>query len=154
MLPIAALMAIELLTRPPVPGFVVGYQVERNGNLIIEQVPSGENVDKWTRMVTTQRFAGVARRTDGNGFLQNMLNGLQRGCPGAKVTYRRPSGKAAQMRVDCPLNPGTGLPETFFAKAIPGASDMHVAQVAFRRVPNARDVAWAERYLAGVTLKP
>jgi hypothetical protein len=154
MLPVAALIAIEILARPPVPGFVVGYQVARNGNLIIEQVPSGETVDKWTRMVTTQRFAGVARRTDGNGFLQNMLNGLQSGCPGAKLTYRRPSGKTAQMRVDCPRNPSMGLPEIFFAKAMPGASDMHVAQVAFRRVPNARDVAWAERYLAGVTLKP
>ena len=154
MLPIAALIAIELLSRPPVSGFVVGYQVEKNGNLIIEQVPNGENVDRWSRMVTTQRFAGVARRSDGNGFLQLMLNGLQRGCPGARVVYRRPSGKVAQMRVDCPRNPSTGLPEIFFAKAIPGSSDMHVAQVAFRRVPNARDVAWAETYLRGVTLKP
>src|SRR4051812_42210277 len=83
MVPIAVLIAIELLARPPVPGFVVGYQVARDGILIIEQVPSGESVDKWTRMVTTQRFAGVARRTDGSGFLQNMLNGLQSGCPGA-----------------------------------------------------------------------
>jgi hypothetical protein len=58
------------------------------------------------------------------------------------------------MRVDCPLNPATGLPETFFAKAVPGAADMHVAQVAFRRVPSAQDATWAERYLAGVTLKP
>jgi hypothetical protein len=132
MLPIAALIAIELLSRPPVSGFVVGYQVEKNGNLIIEQVPNGENVDRWSRMVTTQRFAGVARRSDGNGFLQLMLNGLQRGCPGARVVYRRPSGKVAQMRVDCPRNPSTGLPEIFFAKAIPGASDMHV-----RRSPSA-----------------
>jgi hypothetical protein len=153
MFPIFALMAIELLVRPPVPGFVVGFEAEKNGNLILEQVPAGESVEKWTRMVTTQRFAGVARRTDGNGFLQLMLNGLQGGCPGAKVIYRRPAGKAAQMRVDCPRNPGTGLPETFFAKAIPGGSDMHVAQVAFRRVPSAQDVAWAERYLSFVSLK-
>ena len=149
MFPIFILMAIELLVRPPVPGFVVGFEAEKNGNLILEQVPAGESVEKWTRMVT-----GVARRTDGNGFLQLMLNGLQGGCPGAKVTYRRPAGKAAQMRVDCPRNPSTGLPETFFAKAIPGGSDMHIAQVAFRRVPSAQDVAWAERYLSFVSLKP
>jgi hypothetical protein len=154
MLPMAALIAIELLARPPVTGFVVGYQVAKNGNLIIEQIPSGETVDRWTRMVTTQRFAGVATRSDGNGFLQIMLNGLQTGCPGAKLSYRRPAGKGAQMRVDCPRNPSTGLPETFFAKAIAGKSDMHVAQVAFRRLPSAEDAAWAERYLAGVTLKP
>jgi hypothetical protein len=154
MFPLAVLMAIELLVRPHVPGFVTGFEAEKNGNLIAEQVPAGESVEKWTRMVTTQRFAGVARRTDGDGFLQLMLDGLQSACLGARLTYRRPAGKAAQMRVDCPRNPGTGLPETFFVKAIPGGSDMHVAQVAFRRVPSAQDVAWAERYLAGVTLKP
>jgi hypothetical protein len=83
-----------------------------------------------------------------------MLDGLQRACPRATVAYRRTLGVAAQMRVDCPLNPTTGLPETFFAKAMPGRTDMHVAQVAFRRVPSAGDVAWAERYLAAVKLKP
>ena len=105
-------------------------------------------------MVTTQRFAGVAKRTDANGFLQVMIEGLSGACPGARVAYRHPSGRSAQMRVDCPVNPKTGLPETFFAKAMPGSADMHVAQVAFRRVPKADDVAWAERYLAGVMLKP
>ena len=154
MLALLAAIAMEALMRPGLPGFVVGTDVARNGNSIVEQIPQGETVDKWTRMVTTQRFAGVARRTDGNGFFELMINGLQRGCPGAKVAYRRPSGKTAQLRVDCPLNPSTGLPETFFAKAMPGASDMHIVQVAYRRVPNAADIAWAERYLASAKLKP
>jgi len=149
-----ALFAVELLAQPPAPGFQIGYQAARDGNMIVEQVPKGETVEDWSRMITTQRFAGVAQRVDGNGFLQTMIAGLQQGCPGAKVAYRRASGKTAQMRVDCPLNPATGKPEIFFAKAMPGASDMHVAQVAFRRVPSAADVAWAERYLAGVKLKP
>ena len=154
MLSILLGLAIEVLARPQVPGFVAGYEVAKNGNYILEQVPAGENVEKWTRMVTTQRFAGVAQSTDANGFLQLMINGLAEGCPGAKVVYRRPSGRTAQMRLDCPLNPKTGLPETFFAKAMSGASDMHVAQVAFRSVPKAADVAWAEKYLASVSLKP
>lgn len=154
MIVMLAAIALEALARPPVAGFVVGYEVARDGNSIVEQVPAGETVEKWTRMVTTQRFAGVARRADADGFLQLMLDGLQRACPGATVAYRRPGTKTAQMRVDCPLNPSTGLLETFFAKALPGTSDMHVAQVAFRRVPSAEDVVWAERYLAGVSLKP
>ena len=154
MLPILIAFAAETLTRPPVPGFIVGYQVARNGNVIQELVPKGENVEQWTRMVTTQRFAGVAQRTNANGFLQVMIDGLSGACPGARVTYRRPSGRAAQMRVDCPMNPKTGLPETFFAKAIAGATDMHVAQVAFRSVPKQGDVTWAERYLSSVTVKP
>ncbi|HET9460271.1 MAG TPA: hypothetical protein VFO51_09865 [Sphingomicrobium sp.] len=146
-------IAMEALALPPVAGFVVGYEAARDGNSIVEQVPEGETVQRWTRMVTTQRFAGVARRADADGFLQVMLDGLQQACPGATVAYRRPGAKVAQMRVDCPLNPATGLPETFFAKAMPGAVDMHVSQVAFRRAPSASDVAWAERYLAGVSLK-
>ncbi len=154
MLILVVAIAVEALLRPALPSFVVGYSVARDGNSIVEEVPKGETVDKWTRMVTTQRFAGVARRTDSNGFLQSMLDRLQQACPGAKVIYRRPGGKSSQMRVDCPLNPSTGLPETFIAKAIPGAADMHVAQVAFRRVPTAEDVSWADRYLAGVQLKP
>jgi hypothetical protein len=154
MLGIVLLFAMEALARPSVPGFIVGYEVARDGDSIVEQVPAGETVERWTRMITTQQFAGVARRADADDFLQLMLDGLQRACPGATVAYRRQAARAAQMRVDCPLNPATGLPETFFAKAMPGAADMHVAQVAFRRAPSVADVEWAERYLAAVSLKP
>jgi len=154
MLPILILFAAEALTRPPVTGFITGYQVARDGNSIQEQVPAGENVEQWTRMITTQQFAGVAKRVDANGFLQVMIDGLSGACPGAKVTYRRPVGHAAQMRVDCPLNPKTSLPESFFVKAMPGSADMHVVHVAFRHVPKSDDIAWAERYLAGVSLTP
>jgi hypothetical protein len=146
--------AAEALSAPALPGFVVGFDKAAGGSSIVERVPQGETVHAWTRMVTTQRFAGLAARTDANGFLGLMLGGLQRGCPTAKVAYRRPARSAAQMRVDCPLNLATGKPETFFAKAMPGKPDMHVAQVAFRRVPTPADVKWAEAHLAKVTLNP
>jgi hypothetical protein len=61
---------------------------------------------------------------------------------------------AAELRLDCPLNSETGLPETFIAKAIVHGHDMHVFQVAWRHVPNAQEVAWGERYLQGVSVKP
>jgi hypothetical protein len=154
MLLILAALALEALARPLVPGFVVGHEVAKDGNYIQEQVPAGETVEKWTRMVTTQRFAGVARETEVNGFLQLMIDRLAEGCPGAKIVYRRVTGATAQMRVDCPMNPKTKLPETFFAKALAGSSDMHLAQVALRSLPTASDVAWAEKYLGSVILKP
>ena len=149
-----AMMALEMLARPPLTGFVTGYQATNDGSSILEQVPKGESVDHWTRMVTTQRFAKVADRVDAEGFLQLMVDGLDASCPGSRVSDRRTDGGTAQLRADCPLNPQTGLPETFFAKALPGETDMHVAQVAFHRVPTAEDVAWAEHYLTTVTLKP
>ena len=149
-----AALGMEALVRPPVAGFVSGYELAKSGNYIQEQVPAGETVQQWTRMITTQRFAGVAKKADANGFLQLMIDGLSKGCPGASLAYRRGSSAIAQMRVDCPLNPATRRPETFFAKAMAGSADMHVAQVAFRSVPKARDVAWAEKYLTSVSLKP
>jgi hypothetical protein len=154
MLVILATLAMEALARPPVPGFVAGYEIAQGGTYMLEQIPAGETVKDWTRMITTQRFAGVAQKTDAEGFLQLMINGLEKGCPGAKIVYRRSVQSGAQIRIDCPVNPATGRPETFFAKAIAGSADMHVAQVAFRRVPSSTDVTWAEKYLAGAKLTP
>lgn len=116
MFALIAAVAMEALMRPEPPGFVVGYNLARDGNSIVEQVPAGETVEKWTRMVTTQRFAGVARRTDGNGFLQLMIDRLQQACPGAKIAYRRASGKAAQMRIDCRSTPLPGSRRPFSPK--------------------------------------
>ena len=147
----------EYVAQAPIPGFVVAHRLERGGNLIEERVPQGESARAWTRMVTVQRFAGVARQASSSAYLENLrTNLLPRGCPGARTSVLRAvtvSGqRAARFRADCPRNPQTGLPETFLIVAIEGASDMHVAQVAFRRVPSAQDIAWAERQLGSVAL--
>ena len=147
----------EWIAQAPLAGFVVGHRLERGGNLIEERIPTGENVNGWTRMVTVQRFAGVARRITAPAYLENLrTNLLPQDCPGAISSAVRAvavSGhRAARVRADCPRNPATGLPETFLIVAIEGASDLHVAQVAFRRVPSAPDIAWAERQLGSVVL--
>ena len=149
--------AAETVGQAPLAGFVVGHRLERAGNLIEERVPAGENVNAWTRMVTVQRFAGIASRVSAVAYLENLrTNLLPQGCPGAVALPARAvtvSGRrAARLRADCPRNPATGLPETFLMLAIEGASDLHVAQVALRRVPSAADIAWAERQLASVVL--
>ena len=152
----APLPAGERLVLAPLAGFALGYRVERDGNLIEERVPTGETVERWTRMVTIQRFAGAAARADAATYLGMIRASLPRDCPGGTTSAIRAltvSGRrAAQLRADCPRNPQTGLPETFEILAIEGASDMHVAQVAFRRVPSAADLAWSERQLASVAL--
>ena len=149
--------AAETVGQAPLTGFVVGHRLERAGNLIEERVPAGENVNVWTRMVTVQRFAGIARRVSAVAYLENLrTNLLPQGCPGALASPARAvavSGRrAARLRADCPRNPATGLPETFLMLAIEGANDLHVAQVAFRRVASAADIAWAERQLGSVVL--
>lgn len=147
----------EQIAQAPLDGFVVGNRREGGGNLIVEQVPRGESVTAWTRMVTVQRFVGVSARTSAAAFLENIRsNLLPQSCPGATTT--RPASmtvsgrRASRMRADCPLNPSTGLPETFVILAIEGPSAMHVAQAAFRRVPSPQDISWAERQLGTVVL--
>lgn len=141
------------LLRPALPGFKIGNQASGGGVWIVEQIPRRESVAKWTRMVTTQRFEGLAGRIDAAGFLQSIANGASSSCPGAKASGIRLVGGAAQLRVDCPLNKATGRPETFIMRAVMGSTDLHVYQVAWRRVPWPADVQWGLAYLNGVTLK-
>ena len=146
----------ERLALAPLPGFELAFREEGDGNLIEERSASGETVERWTRMVTIQRFAGVVQRADAATYLGTIRTNLPRSCPGGTTTAIRAltvSGhRAARLRADCPRNPQTGLPETFEIVAIEGADDIHVAQVAFRRVPSVADLAWSDRQLAGVAL--
>ena len=61
-------------------------------------------------------------------------------------------GPAVTFRVDCPLNPATGRPETFLLRAIAGSTDLHVVQVAYRRLPNAAESEAAQRHRDSVRL--
>jgi hypothetical protein len=139
---------------PDLPGFETAYQAGNADAAISEQIPEGESVERWTRMVTTQRFTGLARQTSASGYAEAVRGGLARGCPGARVTpivnLRIDGRLAARFRADCPRNPQTGLPEVFWFIAVPGPEDMHVKQVAFRRVPGAADAAWAEQFIAAL----
>lgn len=143
------------IVTPDLEGFTVGYQAGNAHTGITEEVPQGETVERWTRMVTTQRFAGLARKADVATYAGAVIDGLAGGCPGARTTpveVTTVSGRpAARFRADCPRNPGTGLPETFWLLALAGPNDIHVKQVAFRRVPDAADVRWAEDFIAGTT---
>jgi len=140
------------LVTQALPGFVVGYEVANAQQSIREEIPRGETVQSWTRMVTTQRFFGLADIASTEEYLGNVIAGLPRGCPGAVISPITPATvskrKTARVRVDCPRNPATGKPETFLMLAVPIGRDIHVKQAAFRRVPSAADIAWAEALLA------
>jgi hypothetical protein len=144
----------EQLSSPALPGFVVGHEAANDEQSIREEVPAGETVRDWTRMVTTQRFGGAAARITPVDFLANMSTNLQSACPGASnsrvITGTRGGRPAAQMRAFCPLFARSGEPESFIILAIAGAEDLHIKQVAFRRVPTEEDIAWGEGVLASV----
>lgn len=148
----------ERLIAAALPGFVVGHEVGDERGAIREEIPRGETVQTWSRMVTTQRFAGVARIKSVTGYVRDSLAGLPSACPGARlspIANLAVSGRpAAQAQVDCPRNPAAGgRPETFILLAIAGPSgDMHVKQVAWRGGTTPQGLAWGRGFLAGVVL--
>lgn len=147
----AAAMAGEHSVRPSVANFVVGYDRANAEQAIVEQIPKGESVENWTRMLTSQRFTGRGRDPGPRGLLTNIQASLPRACPGARtsaIAAATVSGRpAVRMRADCPLNSQTGKPETFFIVAFAGTNDLYSEQVAFRRVPSAADVEFANEVL-------
>lgn len=143
----------ERLEGALLPGFVVGYKAGDQQRSIREEVPRGENVQRWSRMITTQRFAGLAARIGPVDFARLMIRGVAQSCPGlnsstpsALTVSGRP---AAQLRVDCPLLPSTGKPETFLLLVVTGEQDLMARQVAFRSVPTDDDLLWADAVLSG-----
>ncbi|WP_338503313.1 hypothetical protein V6R86_07415 [Sphingomonas kaistensis] len=141
-------------SRPALPGFIVGYKAELGGGSLLEEVPTGETVQKWTRMVTTQKFENIAYRLSPDRMMGSLATNYMTTCVGGTATEVGRDGDFSTVRADCPKNPQTGLPETMLARAIADEGTLHVFQVAWRRVPTAADLAWGEAYLKGIKLTP
>ena len=143
----------ERLEGALLPGYVVGFKAGDRERSIREEVPQGETVQRWSRMITTQRFAGIAARIGAADFARLMTRGVIGSCPGATSSAPAEltvSGRpAAQLRVDCPQVPATGKPETFVLLVVLGEQDLLARQVAFRSVPNEDDLQWADAVLSG-----
>jgi hypothetical protein len=148
--------AHDRLEGPTLPDFVVGYQAANAEQAIREEVPRGENVERWSRMITTQWFAGLTARITPVEFTQLMARNLAGACRSAKVSPPREltvsDRPAAQIQVDCPLLPATNRPETFIMLVVAGEHDLLVRQVAFRSVPTTDDLEWSDAVLGGTVL--
>jgi hypothetical protein len=142
----------NLLVAMP-PGFKVGFQTSKNGMNMQELVPAGETVENWTEMVTVQIFLG-RRDLDPVRFLatiQNQWLGACKGSTAARIANVPVNAYVgATMQLSCPLNPGTGKPETAMFKAIRGTDSFYSVQRAVRAIPNAEQTARMTQYLAEV----
>jgi hypothetical protein len=159
LVPLAAVSAQSLrqerLVAPRLPDFVIGFYRANADQSIREEVPRGQTVEAWTKMVTTQRFSARVWPRTPVIYAREKLAEVSAACPGLRasaITSLPVSGRnAARFRVDCPGYPGSqGKPETFFWIAVAGVSSMHVKQVAFRGGLAPRDLAWAQSFLSGV----
>jgi hypothetical protein len=146
--------------RPGMPmaeGFMMGYARHIANGTMEQRVPRGETVEDWNRMITLIRldvpdspavFLESIEQTQASPNLSK--------CPNAVVSPRVPAMvgiyPALDGRVDCPLNPDTGKPETFFYRLFSAGGALYMAQVAFRHVPDASETAWANAKLAGFRL--
>lgn len=143
----------ERLEGALLPGYMVGYRAGDAQRSIREEVPQGENVQRWSRMITTQRFGGIAGRISPVDFARLMTRGTAGSCTGATsgtpVELTVSGRPAAQLRVDCPLVPATGKPEAFVLLVVAGEHDLLARQVAFRSVPTEDDLQWADAVLSG-----
>lgn len=147
----------EALNRPANPGFVMGYTAENRGVMIEEWVPKGETVENWNKMVTFQRLENFKSLGNTAFSAANSVATLMiRTCSSATSTAINMPAldgmSIAEFSTYCPLNSATGKPETTFFKFIAGERDIHVAQVAFRRVARGGDRKWAHAFLGSVKL--
>ena len=143
----------ERLEGPSLPDFAVGYQAANEKQSIREEVPRGENVERWSRMVTTQWMAGLTGQITPADFTRLIGRNMIQACPGAQISHPREitvSGHpAAQIQADCPSLTATGRPESFIMLVVAGERDMMVRQVGFRSVPMPDDLEWGDAVLGG-----
>ena len=136
---------------PDLDRWVIGYEAHDATRAIREEVPEGESVKDWSRMVTTQRFGGLATLTTAENYLGTITRSVERACPGAQVGSVRQlslNGRSAvRVTIDCPVLAQTGKRETFLLETTGGTFDMLVKQVAFRGPHTAADIAWATGFL-------
>lgn len=157
MLIFAAAMALsapadEWLVWPHAEGFIVGHQETAANGSIEEQVPAGETVDDWSRMITRIEIPGDQAAEQ---FTDNLAARWEHSCPGGQSVSQIALADfrvSIEARMDCPRNPATGKPETMFMRSFRAQHRLYVLQVAFRHAPDAAERAWAEAQLTGATL--
>ncbi len=137
---------------PPAPGFVPGYSAKQGRQSIIEFVPKGETVKKFTRMITLQTLPAPRGMTDAQ-FLAGFTKTYLSRCPRAKAIVVPMAGKQAGVRIDCPRHPATGQPETVFARTIAIAPEMAIVQYTSKAFVLPKEAGWARDFLGRVTVR-
>jgi hypothetical protein len=144
--------AENLLFSPP-KDFKVGFQSNRDNRLTTEFVPAAETVEDWTQMLTVQIYRGAT--VDAATFLQGVGKRYMDACSGttAKGVYTgQVNGYVVSMLLlKCPMNPGTGKPETTAFRVIKGKDALYSVQRAWRAVPSDQELDDVMHALTKVT---
>lgn len=136
------------------PGYKVDFQRKSDKAIITEMVPSAENVNAWTEMVTVQVFFGLKIAPE--QFRARLEKLWGDSCPGSTfhtVGKGVENGYPALVWIqNCPLNTQTGKPEITWMKAIGGNDSLYLVQKAFKFTPSDEQVTVWTKYLRGVAV--
>ncbi len=141
-----------LVTLPS--GYKVDYTAKNEKGTISEMVPSAENVNAWTEMVTVQIFFKM--KAAPQQFRTRMETMWSQACANSTSI---PIAEASEngypvlvWQMTCPLNKQTGKPEWTYFKAIGGNDSFYVVQKAFKFEPSQEQVVQWTKYLKSVSL--
>lgn len=149
----AAAPALALsVALPQVPGFKIGSQQQAGRAVMLELVPTGQTVQRYTKMITLVTTPGAGQMSSSD-FVAMFAKRYLATCPGSRATPV-PMGKSvAGIRIDCSRHPKTGKPETVFARALPVGPDMAMVQYMTAYMTMPAEAQFARNYLGSVTLR-
>jgi hypothetical protein len=141
-----------LVTLPP--GYKVDFQQNNDKMMISEMVPSAENVNAWTEMVTVQVFFGLKIAPEQfRARMEKLWSGSCANSQFNTVDKGVENGYPALVWIqNCPLNKQTGKPEITWFKAVRGNDSLYLVQKAFKFMPSEEQVTTWMQYLRGVAV--
>lgn len=147
---LSAPAAAAPLLMPAVPDYVLAHSQKNATGAIAEYVPRGQNVNNFTRMITTNLLGGFGK-VPSPELIKQFVGRYVASCPGAKV-MAVPMGGSAGARIDCTRHPNTGKTETVFARAIPAGADQYLAHITYRYIPMPKETLWARDFLGAMKI--
>lgn len=125
--------------------FVEGHQQATTKQYILELIPKGESVQKWTQMITLTGTKDVASRITPKDYLGGIASGFKKSCPStfsaASIGEFKVSGYPAFAAiVSCGSNKDIPEAETALIYTVVGKEDAYTFQ-------------WAEHIPGGKTFE-
>ena len=137
---------------PQVPGFHIGNQQQAGRAILVELVPVGQTVQRFTKMITLQTTPGAGSVPSAT-YVALFAKRYIATCPGSTATPVPMGPGVAGIRIDCSRHPKTGRPETVFARALPAGPDMAMVQYMTAYMTMPAEAQFARNYLGSVALR-
>ena len=137
---------------PPMGDFVPGYQQHAGRQSIVEFVPRGQTVQRYTKIITLNTFPVPPGMTEA-AALAGFAKRYQAACSGTTYTVVPLANGNAGVRLDCARNPQTGKRETVFARAVAMHPEMAIVQYMTTYLTMPPEAQAARDFLGKVTVR-